>query len=497
VNPQNAALKEPLGQAVPIDSSLANHGTFRARENADMTFRNFVTRHKGQIFFIAIALFSGSTSYALGRSGADPGQSITRARCRVGAFIKHSDQVGAVEADSAGTQSSNSVGTYTGVKYTAPVQDNATTGPNLIPGPAYESNGYSATGWATEIYGSSRTKFAIVPGRSGDLASKVTITSYKGGDADWYSPRITVVPGKFYTFSDYYQSNVSTRPVLELYTSSGLQLINLENASPESHWTKYTTSFLVPYGVTQITVFHPIESAGWLTTDTESLEQLVSAGFKEPLVSLTFDDGWESIHTNALPLLEKYGMVSTQYIISGYLGQSSGYMSVQDVYDFLAEGSEIGSHTVDHLDLTSLPIAKAQYELSQSKHDLGVCFATPTDYAMPYGTYTQTTTSLTSSLYQTARSTDTGYNFPADFEPYQLKVQNVQQNTTEAQIKTWLTTAKLNNLWLILVYHQVAAGAGEYSRTPADLNLDLAAVQDSRIKVVTVHNAYAEIKPQL
>src|SRR3954465_6555116 len=39
--------------------------------------------------------------------------------------------------------------------------------------------------------------------------------------------------------------------------------------------------------------------------------------FSQPIVSVTFDDGWESVYTVAMPLLQKYGIHTTQYILSG------------------------------------------------------------------------------------------------------------------------------------------------------------------------------------
>src|SRR4051812_9720176 len=37
----------------------------------------------------------------------------------------------------------------------------------------------------------------------------------------------------------------------------------------------------------------------------------------QPLVSISFDDGWESVYTEALPILQQDGIHTTQYIITG------------------------------------------------------------------------------------------------------------------------------------------------------------------------------------
>src|ERR1700760_3978597 len=38
--------------------------------------------------------------------------------------------------------------------------------------------------------------------------------------------------------------------------------------------------------------------------------------FKEPLISITFDDGWETAYSQGLPVMQQDGVHSTQYIIT-------------------------------------------------------------------------------------------------------------------------------------------------------------------------------------
>jgi peptidoglycan/xylan/chitin deacetylase (PgdA/CDA1 family) len=243
-------------------------------------------------------------------------------------------------------------------------------------------------------------------------------------------------------------------------------------------------------------VYHPLAATGYLNLDNFSLNQVQPVDFASPLVTLTFDDGWRSTHDNALPLLKEFNMPSTQYIISGYLGQDKDYMSPADVYDFEKSGSEIASHTVDHPDLTKLSPAELTYELQESQHDLGKCYGTPVDFAEPYGTYNATTTAQVEKYYETARSTDTGYNTADNFNPYGLLVQNVSAKTTEAEINSWLDIAKQNHVWLIMVYHQVDNSGSEFSRAPQRLKSDLESIKASGIPVKTMHQAYEELAPQ-
>ncbi len=452
-----------------------------------------IRRYKRTIILVAIALIAAMGSYAFGRSGGDPVRVFTENRCRAGAFITHSDRVGEVPADSDGGGA-----TILSQADKKPVNITKTVGDNLITNGGLESGGNEPEGWLTNIYGKSTAKFNIVAGHAGAQAARVEITKYLGGDANWYPSHIEVQPGHYYQYRDFYRSNVVTRPILNLRSQDGKdQYINLKNAPPSPDWVEYTTTFFVPSNINQIMVYHPLSSTGWLETDDYSLLQGQVTGFKEPMVSLTFDDGWKSTHDAALPLMKRYGFVSTQYLVTGYLGQAKAYMTPGDVYDFRAAGHEIGSHTVDHSDLTKEPAEVVKYQLERSKQDLSTCFVKPTNYAAPYGTYSQPVNQQVERLYATGRSTDTGYNTADDLNPYQLKVQNIEATTTPGQVRDWLETAKNNRLWLILVYHQIDNSPSEHARAPADFESDLKVIKSSGIKVMTVHDAFSKIKPQI
>jgi len=86
-------------------------------------------------------------------------------------------------------------------------------------------------------------------------------------------------------------------------------------------------------------------------------------------VALTFDDGYEDAFTTVLPTLQRYSFTATFFIISGIVGQP-GYMSWEQLAALRDAGMEIGAHTIDHLDLTSLDLAESEHQITQSKADL-------------------------------------------------------------------------------------------------------------------------------
>jgi peptidoglycan/xylan/chitin deacetylase (PgdA/CDA1 family) len=86
-------------------------------------------------------------------------------------------------------------------------------------------------------------------------------------------------------------------------------------------------------------------------------------------IALTFDDGYADAYTDALPVLKRYGLVATFYIITSTIGQP-GYLTWEQVAALRDAGMEIGAHTVSHPDLTSLDWETAGFEIGQSKVEL-------------------------------------------------------------------------------------------------------------------------------
>ena len=107
-------------------------------------------------------------------------------------------------------------------------------------------------------------------------------------------------------------------------------------------------------------------------------------------IALTFDDGYADAYTDALPVLKRYGLLATFYIVSNFVGQP-GYMTWEQVAALRDAGMEIGAHTVSHLDLTSLDWETAGFEIAQSKAELDRQLGiSVTSFCYPTGLYNWT-----------------------------------------------------------------------------------------------------------
>jgi peptidoglycan/xylan/chitin deacetylase (PgdA/CDA1 family) len=96
--------------------------------------------------------------------------------------------------------------------------------------------------------------------------------------------------------------------------------------------------------------------------------------FEAPLPSrpiiLTFDDGYEDGYQFAYPLLKRYGFSGMFYIITGKVGWQ-GQMSWSQMREMIANGMQMGSHTIHHVDIGQVLLnspAQAAQELQVSQN---------------------------------------------------------------------------------------------------------------------------------
>ena len=359
--------------------------------------------------------------------------------------------------------------------------------------------------WSGSSWGTNTPTFTYLSSGDNDSNSlEVQMSNYSSGDAKWTFPNESVTPDVQYKFSEYYKSTVSTEVDAVFNLSGGTteyQIIGLPSA--ESNWTQFSSSFVVPQGTQSMTIYHLIERNGTLTTDDFSLTPYTPTGFKRPLVTLTFDDGYSSTYQYATPILDADGYKSTQFIITDVLG-TTGYMTDANLVALNKDGQEIASHTVTHDDLTTETTSQVKTELSQSQSTLQSLVGVPvTDIAYPYGEYNTTVQTQTAKYYTGARGVEDGLNSKDNFNAYDLKVQNVYNTTTTAQVADWVKQAQATNTWLIIVYHSVDLtsnsfdGTSIYNVTPTQLTDQLSTIKSSGVVVETMKQALAEAEPQV
>ncbi len=125
--------------------------------------------------------------------------------------------------------------------------------------------------------------------------------------------------------------------------------------------------------------YHPI-TAGDLHAYLRGARGLPS----KPVI-LTFDDGYADFYTTALPILRAHDFRATAYVVSGFVG-SPNYMTAAQVVEADRSGIEIGSHTVNHPNLTNMSSGSVRSQLVDSKRFLETLLGHPvTSFCYPSG----------------------------------------------------------------------------------------------------------------
>jgi peptidoglycan/xylan/chitin deacetylase (PgdA/CDA1 family) len=352
--------------------------------------------------------------------------------------------------------------------------------------------------WSRAGWGTNTTKYTYPKtGYDGSRSVRVDITNYSSGDAKWVYDAQPILANQYYRFRDYYKSNVSTEVVAAVGLSDGTtQYVDLGTVPASTSWAPIGLGFTSPATAKTLTVFHLLAHVGYLVTDKYSVVAMEGPVFRRPIVSLTFDDGWESNYMTVFPLLKQYGMTSNQYIVTNFIG-TTGYMTASQVQEMSAAGNEIGSHTQSHSDLTTLTSAKVNTELKQSQWVLSTLLGKPvTSFAIPYDSYNANVMTAIKKYYASSRTSDVGFNTLDTLNRYAILTQNVDVTTTSEQVKSWIDTAIQTKSWLVLLYHQVDTSGSDYSTTPAQFEENLKYLQSTGVSVQTVSQALQELAPQ-
>jgi peptidoglycan/xylan/chitin deacetylase (PgdA/CDA1 family) len=153
---------------------------------------------------------------------------------------------------------------------------------------------------------------------------------------------------------------------------------------------------------------------GYHTITTADLYTYLNGygGLPSKPVILTFDDGYADFYTTALPILRSHGFVAVSYVVSGFVGWP-GYMTSAQIREADRSGMEIGSHTVNHPNLASLPAGAVRTQLVQSKEFLEQVVGHPVvSFCYPSGKYTSAVAAAVAAAgYQDATTTRFGYTF--------------------------------------------------------------------------------------
>lgn len=140
-------------------------------------------------------------------------------------------------------------------------------------------------------------------------------------------------------------------------------------------------------------------------------------------IVITFDDAYDSVYENALPILSKYGFTATVFVITKFVGQlntwdyhfkrfrfpHSDWSHVREMFN---EGWEVGSHTVSHPNLPRLSRNRLWHEIKYSKEILENQLGTEVAvFSYPFGLHNEAVVDCVRKAGFQAACT-LGYNYP-------------------------------------------------------------------------------------
>lgn len=121
-----------------------------------------------------------------------------------------------------------------------------------------------------------------------------------------------------------------------------------------------------------------------LLTGITHAQPLSGSIANDKAVILNFDDGRKSQFAYAKPILDKYGFKATFYIVCNYIENKPGFMDWKQVKQLYEEGYDIGSHGMNHRDLSNLSKKAVKFELANSKQCLKDNGIDVTSFAYPF-----------------------------------------------------------------------------------------------------------------
>ena len=184
-------------------------------------------------------------------------------------------------------------------------------------------------------------------------------------------------------------------------------------------------------------MFHDVESDyTGLDYAPEGFEKLVSRVYErglklcstkeflrnphpERLIICTFDDGYESVYRNALPIMNKYGFTATVYVCPDLIGEDNSWnhkdgvirkhMTHEMLVGLSENGWEIGSHGMSHINLLRLSEHELDECLAKSRELLSR-YGSVESFCYPYGQYNSYIKGKVKEYYMNAFSVDIGGN---------------------------------------------------------------------------------------
>jgi peptidoglycan/xylan/chitin deacetylase (PgdA/CDA1 family) len=181
-----------------------------------------------------------------------------------------------------------------------------------------------------------------------------------------------------------------------------------------------------------------LKSAGWHAVTLDQVQAYwrrgVSLGAGKP-IALTFDNGYQSQYTQALPVLRKLGWVGNENIQLTGLPPSQGGLGQAQIRGLLAAGWELDTQGFSHADLIALDTQQLHYQVGAARTVVQQRYHVPVNwFCYPSGHYNATVVAAVKAAGYTGSTTVVpGWAHPED-DPNRLHRLRVLGGTTPKEL---------------------------------------------------------------
>jgi len=162
----------------------------------------------------------------------------------------------------------------------------------------------------------------------------------------------------------------------------------------------------------------------------------------KPIV-LSFDNGYQSQYTNALPILRRLGWVGVENMQLTGLPPSQGGLSGAQIRGLVAAGWELDTQGLSHADLTTLDASELRRQVAGSRETIQRLYHVPVNwFCYPSGQYDATVVAAVQAAgYRGATTVVPGWAEP-DSEPDRLPRLRVLGGTTGPELVSQLAAIR-------------------------------------------------------
>jgi len=177
-----------------------------------------------------------------------------------------------------------------------------------------------------------------------------------------------------------------------------------------------------------------LESAGWHAVTLDQVAAYwrrgVPLGAGKPIV-ISFDNGYNSQYTQALPVLRRLGWVADENLQLTGLPPSQGGLGPGQIRGLLAAGWELDTQGISHADLITLDAEQLHYQVAVARETLQRRYHVPVNwFCYPSGDYDPTVVAAVKAAgFSGSTTVVPGWAHPSD-DPYRLHRLRVLGGTT-------------------------------------------------------------------